>query len=499
MEALIQIVIWLVRAVYKAYRESQSGQAVDAADGSGGSRELLPGEAAGPVQVDPSLDEAVQSFQAELRAFTTSRGPGREQLVQAADAALSERVAEWETLLKVSPEEAQRRIPGELAEGRRALAALKKIAAQREGGGDRAAFLQRVDAVATALYSPLLEFQRRRGFALSTRYAAAFVGETSASLTAALARVEVAPIEVSVRLQHDAIAWPAIAREVARDILASLDGYEAELRRAAAFPGAQAVDLTAGYLTEEHVVRSQGAWLQPLAADAIATLLFGPAYLAHLVSLLRIPDQPFKVRVVQVASGFVSGTPPAELRVQISAAVLEQIGFADEANGLLVGWNDTHGADLEFYFPVGGGRYATLGEDFYVQPARALARAVCGEQVAALSGMHLVDVPDLHHSLGRQRQTEAVAQAFALGTPPRKDDPRAVITGAALLGQRDPEQRVAVLPLIQQSIEIEAPERQTRDPIAQRLEKETLLSPDVIRDAMVLPRVLQRKGLSFGR
>ena len=493
MEALVQIVIWLVRAAYKAYRESQQKQALDGAGDAGPAREAAPSMA-----VDPALGEAVEAFRADLRAFTMSPPPAREQLARAADSALAPRIDEWAQQVQISPDEAQRVVPGELLRGRRALAALHHIAAQREAGGERAAFLQRVDAVATAYYRPLLDFQKRRGFPLSTRYTAAFAGESSASLTAALAWIEVAPIEVSVRLQHDVIAWPAVARECAHDILASLEGYEAELRRAAAFPDARPVNLTGGYLTEEHVVRSLGGWLVPLAADAIATVLVGPAYLAHLVALERIPDQPFKVRVVQVAGGHVSSIPPAELRVQTAAAVLDQIGFSEESDELVEAWNRTHGGDLEFYFPVGDGRYATLGEDFYVQPARTLARAVCGEQVAALSGMHLVDVPDLHHSLTRHRQAEAVAQAFSLGTP-RKGDPRAVIAGAALLGHRDADQRVAALPMIRRSIEIESLPRRTRTSIERRLEEETLLSPDVIRDAMVLPRVLQRKGMAFGR
>ena len=73
-----------------------------------------------------------------------------------------------------------------------------------------------------------------------------------------------------------------------------------------------------------------------------------------------------------------------------------------------------------------------------------------------------------------------------------------MVAGAALLGVEDPDQRVAALSLLQRSVVVESRARPTLDPIRRQLDRETLLSPDVIRDAMVLPRVLQRKGLSFG-
>ena len=496
MEALVQIVIWLVRAAYKAYRESQQGQAMAEADASGETGKLPAGAAPRQVAADPGLAGELAAFEGDLRRFTTPTDPDRATLQRAASEALSPRAERWTQQLQVNPDEAQATVPFELAAARRELAALERIAAQR-GADERGELLERVDAVATALYRPLLEFQDRRDLPLSTRHTAALIGEVSGSLTATLAGVSVAPIEVSVRLQHDVVAWPGIAREVGHDILLSLGGFEAELRRAAGFPEARSVDLTAGYLTEEHVVRSLGGWLTPLCADGIAALLLGPAYLAHLIALERIPDQPFKVRAVQVVQGHVAPTPPAELRVQMAAAVLERVGFAAEAVSLLETWNQVHGADLEFYFPVGSGRYATLGEDFYVQPTRDLARVLCSEQVEALSGMHLLDVPGLHHSLGRQRQAEAVSKAFALGNT-RQDDSRAVVAGAALLGLEAPDQRVPTLSLLQRSIPVASRTRPTDDRIRRQLARETLLSRDVIRDAMVLPRVLQRKGLSFG-
>ncbi len=496
MEALFQIIIWLAKAAYKAYRESQQGKAMAEADAAGETGELLPGGRLRGTAADPDLTGKVEAFDRDLRQFTTPTDLDREVLQRAAEEALAPRVEGWTTSLKITPDDAQATIPYELAVARRELAALERIAAQR-GAGDREALLARVDAVAAALYEPLLDFQRRRGLPLSTRHAVGFVGESGGSLTGPLSRISVAPIEVSVRLQHDVAAWPGIAREVGRDILTSLEGFEDELRRASGFPPSRPVDLTAGYLTEEHVVRSLGGWLVPLCADGIAALLLGPAYLAHLIALERIPDQPFKVRVVPVAQGHVAPNPPAELRIQMAAAVLERVGFAAEAVSLVDSWNEVHGADLEFYFPVGGGRYATLGEDFYVQPVRDLARVLCSEQVDALSGMHLLDISDLHHSLGRQRQAEAVSMAFALGNP-REEDPRAVVAGAALLGVEAPDQRVAALSLLQRSVVVKARKLPVQDRIRRQLDRETLLSPDVIRDAMVLPRVLQRKGLSFG-
>jgi len=423
MDALFELLVWLLRAAYKAYRKRQLGQ--DGAD----------------------EEEPDHSTRAVPRAPQVTR--------TAVD---------------------------EASETLRELEALRRDA-------ERPAFLRDVEFVARALYEPLLEFQRRRGIPLSTREVVAVEGESPGDLTRLCAGAPLAPIEVSSRLRLDVLAWPTIAREVGRDILFSLEGFDDGVRTAAQFPQARPV-LDPGYLDESHVMGALGSWRVELCADGLGSLLTGPAYLASLVSLHRQPREPYRTRTVPVARGRVQPTPPAELRVQASAAVLEQLGFADEAGALLDDWTDVHGDPMEFLFPIGGGRYAAIPEDMLLQPVRELARALCAHTSPSLAGMHLVDVPDLHFSLARHREATAVA---ASSMQDHGGDPRPLLAGYALAGYRDPDRRAQLRSMLHfapaRATQRSAPSRPTATA------PETLVSPAVLRDAVVLQGVMQRKTI----
>ena len=487
MEGLLELLIWLARAAYKAYRKHQGD--IDEAD------EEVAQPPERTAQADPQtahrhVEDGVEAFRSEVTSFVRSadddpvirvlQDHANHALLGAADAG----VEALRTAADLGAAAAH--VAAETSRSRRVLKTLRRMAGQRVDPG-QLALLQDVETVAAALYQPLLDFQQHRGIPLSTRRIVAVEGETPGDLTRLFAAAPLAPIEVSARLRHDVLGWPTIAREVGRDVLISLNGLADDVRAAATFPAARA-QLDPGYLSEAHVHGALGTWLPELCAEGIASLLTGPAYLASLISLQRQPEQPYRTRTVFIADGRVLPSPPAELRVQIAAAVLEQIGFAGEANALVADWVEVHGDPMEFLFPVGGGRYAAIPEDMLLQPVRDLARVLCDHQIPSLSGMHLVDIPDLHYSLARHREAEAIA---ASDTDSQDEEPRAAMAGYALLGYQEPDRRVQLLSPLRGLLRGRRPEAPLPVRVGQAT-AESLLSPAVLRDAIVLRGFFQR-------
>ena len=493
MDLLFRLVIWLVVKGYKAYKKSQA----EAAAAAPGPQQGVSAE--GTAAPTPLVSDAMLAFASQLddvaeELASTANGfarssvddPARAVLRQVAVDVIEHTAREHRMELRSGNllPGATERINGSLTFHRRLIGGLESLDAQRSDPG-RSGLLTDVDVAAMACYQPLLDFQRRRNIPLATRRTVAFFGESAGSLAPLFARTAVAPIEVSLRLQHDVIGWPLIGREIGRDVVLSTVGLWGELRDAAGFPP-PAARINTGFVTQDDVQGALGSWLLELAADGIGTLMMGPSYLAALTVLLRVPDKPFRTRVVTISDGRVSSSPPAELRVQLAAKVLDRIGYSEPASRLLAAWEKVHGGEIEFYFPTGGGRYAAVPEDFYLGPVHDLALAICSQQVPSLAGMHLVDVPGFHFSLGLNKDTEAAHSTLRSGRA-ATGDPRALVAAAALLGYEEPARRVPTLSLLRSGLAPHTETRQRRTGTASP--QENLLSPQVIRDALVLQGV----------
>ncbi len=501
MVLLEYLIAELVKAGIKAYQKSKQNQAMQGTSGGISGQPLRRRRGGAPRQAAPQADPSREADRALVQAAETL-----EQVARKFDRATEEQGEAQRALGQVAREvvvpaarkaasEATRggdashhaQIQGQLRFHQRMFGTLEQLAAQRRDP-QRAPLLHAVDAVALACYEPLLDFQRRRGIPLSTQRPVALIGENAGSLTPLLARTPVAPIEVSVRLQHDVAGWPTIAREVGRDIVISLEGYREELRVAADFPPPRAQ--VPQQLTEESVRAALGVWQVELVADVIAAIVLGPGYLASLAMLYATPDQPFKTRLIQVDGGQLDPRPPSELRVVAVGEALHRIGMTEAADPVLDGWSAAHDGDLEFYFPTGGGRYAAVPEDFYTEPVRRLARAVCGQQVRALDGMHLLDVPGFHYSLARHKEAELALQSLRAGRPPRAR-PRAAVSAAALLGHQDPSRRVPALGLLRDALSTEAEALARAAVRPGMMRAESPRDPQVIRDALILSEILE--------
>ncbi len=477
MVLLDQLLILLIKAGVKAYKEHQRAKA--RASGSGAPSEPSGAPAAPPAARRPTADAQVLLQVARQFAGEPVDDPARAALRRAATTAV------------IAPAEAG--AGGEhLRFLQRLMGALQQLDGQR-ADPQRAPLLADLDRVAAAYYTPLLQFEARRGIRLSTQHPVAYLGEGSGSLAALMSRSPVAPIEVSAGSRVDVMAWAALAGEVGRDIVLSVDGLHDELRTAAAFPP-PAGTLAAGVLDADTVRGALGAWLIDLCADAVGGLIAGPAYLAVLSSRLRSPDEAYRTRVVSAREGRLSTRPPPELRVQVLAGVFREMGLDDEARPLLDAWRDLHGDERDFYFPAGLGRYAAIPEEFYLDPVRDLARVVCRHQAGSLAGMRLLDVPGLHYSLHRHRATLTAVENLRRGST-MEADPRSLVEAAALLGAGDPARRTDTLTLLRRALagtrpdgETPAADRARTAPVARR---ESLLSPAVLRDAMVLQGVFR--------
>ncbi len=510
MDALVYLVVWLAKAALKAYRRRQGqagGQAgAGAPAGAEGGRDPTAASshpATAPAQVDAAARHASalagtgRKLAERALAFAgrSARDPAERELRSvAADpiAVTSQQAADAVRRVADRPRELDL-IRRRLSFHTQVLSALEQLDGQRADGGRRA-LLRDIEALAMAFYQPLLDSQNRRGFPLYTRRTVASLGESPGRLAAILAGTTVAPIEVSVRTQVDALAWPLVAREVGRDILLSTDGIFEQVRAAAGYPPPRPPPAP-GYLTEDDVIGALGAWQTELCADAIGAVLLGPSYLAALTGMLHSPDQPYRIRMVELRDdGSPAPTPPADLRVTCAAEVLARIGFAAEADRQLAPWREQHPQDLEYFYPTGGGRYAAVPEDLYTQPAQTLAAVVCNHQLQSLAGMHLLDVPGLHHSLDRERRVERTVDQILAGRVPTSDDPRVIVSACALAAQHKPELRNALIPTLRGAIVGGPEDQQTAAPTRASHVREGLFDPAVLRDAIALSDVFERKS-----
>jgi len=503
VDALVYLLIWLGKAAIKAYRRRQARAAgLPVPDDDEGHPAQVPGPATAPAEVDAlareasGLDASARALADRARAFAAT--PGRDDAERALRAVArdhlagaAEGVVDRARLVSDRPRELGRLARG-LGFHSRTLTALERLDGQRADVARRG-LLRDVEAVAMAFYRPLLDSQARRGFPLYTRQTVAVLGESPGLLSGLLAGTAVAPIEASVRTQVDALAWPLVAREVGRDILLSTDGMLEQVRAAAGYPAPRPPPAP-GYLTEDDVIGALGSWQTELCADAVATLLLGPAYLAALTGLLKSPDQPYRIRLVELREdGAPTPTPPADLRVACAAQVLDRVGYLADAERITGQWREQHPLDLEYFYPTGGGRYAAVPEDLYSQPVQDLAAVVCQHQLQALAGMQLMDVPGLHHSLGRQREVEQALDRLRAGGAPVQEDPRVIVAAAALLAHERPALRNQLVPTLRGAIVGGRDDPAVAVPVTPRGEREELFDPAVLRDALVLEDVFRRR------
>ena len=210
---------------------------------------------------------------------------------------------------------------------------------------------------------------------------------------------------------------PVIAHEVAHDVTAAL-GLRKEFSEHAR-PVLEKIP-SRGY--------AWSAWLEEVHADLYGVLCLGPAFATAMGDLLA--TDPVQVALeARVASAWVKH-PPATRRMQCLVHALRRLGFDAAADERESAW--------EASFPPTEG-------DLYRKDAAALVDALLDGRYETLGGSLLETVasPDTPKPMPPVKTVDADAtaakQSILMGLDPPTGDVRALVAGARLAFDEDPE------------------------------------------------------------
>jgi hypothetical protein len=308
------------------------------------------------------------------------------------------------------------------------------------------------DAFADACYAPVIAFARAEGLPLTSGFPATQLADIDLAIWTGFIPTSVAPIFLSSDFFSSARRWPAIAHEIGHDFLASIDGLEPSLRRQLNLPGvrigARPLTLETDGIQSSELTRVFGAWFEEIFCDVFGTLMCGPAYVTTMSACFAAKDDPQEVLVVSTdATGISYDThPPPHLRVLVGCMVLDRAGFHAEAIELRKRWEARHaGAALDYLlFPVAGSWLALPSAPFMSIAGGLLERLYVGP-LDALSGFGLQDVSGIDYGPHEHQEALRARDALLSGLVPKVRDARAVIAGAVLATERQPDREPQIL------------------------------------------------------
>jgi hypothetical protein len=301
-------------------------------------------------------------------------------------------------------------------------------------------------------------------------------------------------------------AWVSVALTVSHAFLAAQPAIQAELARHLDLPpGPHYLPAYLDPAEEEALIALPvAAGLGVLLADLVATALLGPAYAATLAAALARPDLPRAVSRLGVEPGapVLSALPPPVLRVGVVAAALGHLGFAMERDAVLAAWRQAHRRLRSMSYPSELQGWLEVPLTAWDGLIDRLALAGLTTPLAALGGPGLAGLPGLAWSSERQAAA-AQASTQLLQLRPPSVEPRVALAAALLAQGAEPDRGAALLrPLL---VALAAPagpaprrEALVTEPDAPLLDPAGL-DPRLVREALILSAILERRGRAFGR
>lgn len=373
---------------------------------------------------------------------------------------------------------------------------LSTMARQRTTG--QGSLLADADAVADALYAPLLELARVQGLDLRTSQPVAIMGDWTLSIVPRFASTRVAPLRLPRDFEQDVFRWPAIAHEVAHDFYYSLESMDESLRARLALPAGVPV-LESGREVDEGWLRELfGAWLPEIFADTLGTIMLGPAYVEAMRRAFRNPSSPQRTAAIMQDGSTIDEHPPERLRLYMACRVLHHLGRHEEANMAWERWEADH-PDVRFYYLPLGGAWIGLSDEHLHDVADSLVDLLLLRPWPELEGFQLQNIPGLAYLHGEHATVERLVENLAHGTQVEAD-PRWIVAAAVLATAARPTLHERILDAARQSIrgigEVRAPAagpaKAPRAP-ARTIRAElvsSLTRPEAIREAIVLGAIL---------
>jgi hypothetical protein len=335
-------------------------------------------------------------------------------------------------------------------------AQIESFIGQRQNAALRAT-LGDADAFAMSCYEPVAEFARAHRLNLTSNLPVTEFGYDMAIWTAFIP-TGIAPIWVPRDFFERIAWWPALAHEIAHDFYNATEGLDEGLRdQLGIVPhevGTHPLAFTAEGLSMHELYRVFGGWFEELFCDVFGTLMCGPAYAWTLIDHFASPHQPSEIARVRTdrTGRRYDEHPPRHLRLVAVAQVLEDIGQYDDAERVRDEWADLHGGDPEgTYFPVSGQLLGVPTEPL-ASIAAEIAHRLYSEQLTALSGYRLADVPGVDYGPHANQEAERVMRELLAGRAPHKTIARSVVSGAVLAWREAPERESEIIELARSAI-----------------------------------------------
>ena len=374
---------------------------------------------------------------------------------------------------------------------------LKTMAQQRMRGSS--SFVGDADAMADACYAPLFDFARVQGIALRTSQPVVVTGDWDLSIVPRFASTRVAPLRLPTGAEHSLWRWPAIAHEVGHDFYYSVEHLDGDLHARLGLPHEVDLPMSSGEIDGAWLRQLFGAWLPEIFADAMGTLMLGPAYVETMRRTFRNPSSPQQTAAIFQDGGRIDEHPPARLRLHMATRVLHHLGRHEEADTLWEQWETEH-ADVRFYYLPLGGQWVGLSDEAFHSIADSIIDVLAQQRWPELESFQLVNIPGVAYLHAEHAEVEGLADHLARGETVDADV-RWIMAAGVLAAAAQPALHDQVLAAARRSIvgvgeKKQAPHERKHHHRPPGTIGESLLAsvrdPDAIREAIILGAALTR-------
>ena len=325
---------------------------------------------------------------------------------------------------------------------------LKTMAQRRIHRGSP--FLAVADEVADACYAPLLELAQTHGLDLRTSQPLVVPGDWERSIVPRFASTRVAPLRVPAGFEDSLWRWPAIAQEVARDFFYSVEDLDGRLHARLGLPEEVSLPISSTELDGSWLRKLFGPWLPEIFADAIGTILLGPAHVEAMLRALRNPASAQRTAAIFQSNGRIDEHPPARLRLYMATRVLHHLGRHQEADTLWKQWESEH-SDVGFYYLPLGGQWVGLSDEALHTLADSLIDVLLQQGWPELDGFQLLNIPGLAYLHAEHAEVVRLAGSLARGQTVA-GNARLILAAAVLAATAQPTLHDEILDAARRSI-----------------------------------------------
>jgi len=460
MDILIELIIWIIRAIAKSRRGEAVGEPFDDTDAPSQPqpqqvfwRPTPPREQWAP-QVHQLLEQLIARAQADAEVAQHER-----QLLLFVEP-LEQHVIKRARELQSAPLD-YHAMDTAVRELRAVDRQIRVLIRQRQNER-RAARLGDADDLAQACYTPLVEFARALRLPLSSHQPVTYYDKKGQmGVLTGFVPTGLAPIELPGSFFSRITWWPALAHEIAHDFYVSTNGFDAAIRQELGLTdhaaGRYPLRVDGDAIDPSELWRIFAAWFQEIFCDVFGTLMVGPGYLWSMLAHFPSPrDRSQIVTTVVNQDGGYDEHPPRHLRVLVALRVLEHARLEHLADEARTEWAKLHRGwpqDLWFWARIGWSHdWIHVDANSILEPLNALVDRLMTAPLKALAGFRLVDVPGVDYGPHAKAETQRVADELLQGKPVHHASARWIVAGAMEAWHREPAREKEIMRRVRANI-----------------------------------------------